>query len=351
MMKRMTACLLAIVCLLTAFAFAEGERIGDMKVIKVKQSVNLRKGPSTDTASIGQVPLGAIVTDCTKVEGSEWIAVNYNGVAGYIRGDFLQAVETPEVKEEESSKKDESSKKKKKDKSSEEQKSEGLVAEGTPLVPGVEQEQKKAKPVLVEVEEAPVADINQKTEYDDDYVILDVTVGGVRVMARQIFEAADEYLMAVGLDGKGKEIWKKETVTDAITELTQTDAFMAGTQNAPLLLMYNACRGLTAIDPATGEVAWELAKKDLDLGGSISRGVDANGIAYIGGYYGPDPVAIDAAGNVLWQASSGNENATWLYNLELRNDGIACYYSNMAGGDSGCIVYDYNGMLKEVVYD
>ena len=330
MMKRMTACLLAIVCLLTAFAFAEGERIGDMKVIKVKQSVNLRKGPSTDTASLGQVPLGTVVTDCTKVEGSEWIAVNYNGVAGYIRGDFLQAVDASGAKEEKSSKK----------KSSKKKKSEGKVAEGTPLVPGVEQKEKKAKPVLVEVEDAPVADINQKTEYDDDFVILDVNVGGVRVVARQIFEAADEYLMAVGLDANGKELWKKETVTDAITELTQTDAFIAGTQDKPLLLMYNACRGLTAIDPATGETAWELSKKELDLGGSISYGVDANGVAYIGGYYGPDPVAIDASGKVLWQADSGSEAATWLYTLELQSDGIVCNYGSMASENSGCIIYD-----------
>lgn len=349
MMKRMMACLLALVCLMTAFAFAEGE-LGDMKVIKVKEAVNLRKGPGTDTASLGTVPLGAIVNNCTKVKGSDWIAVNYNGVAGYIRGDFLEAVATEQKQEEVLQ-------------PAGEPLNAGTQASddsrGTPLVPKGENKkknkkkdkEKEATPVVAAVEDAPVASIFEETQYDDDMKILDATVGDVRVVARQIYEPAHEYLMAVGLDASGKELWKQETVTDAVTELQQTDAFMGGTADKPILLMYNACRGLTAINPTTGEVAWELAKKTLDLGGSICHAVDANGVAYIGGYYGPDPVAIDASGNVLWQASSGSEGATWLYSLELQDDGICCYYVRMANEDSGTITYDFNGNVKEVTHD
>ena len=98
-------------------------------------------------------------------------------------------------------------------------------------------------------------------------------------------------------------------------------------------------------------MVWELPKKTLDLGGSISYVVDGNGVAYIGGYYGPDPVAIDASGNVLWQADSGKEAATWLYRIELQGDGIACYYGSMAGESSGCIVYGFDGSVQNVMYD
>ena len=90
MMKRILACLIAAVCLLTSFAFAEG---GYMKVVNVKEAVNLRKGPSTDTEALTQVPVGTVVTDCVK-EG-DWFQVNYNGTVGYIRGDKLEAVEAP----------------------------------------------------------------------------------------------------------------------------------------------------------------------------------------------------------------------------------------------------------------
>ena len=84
MMKRIMACLVAVVCLLTSFAFAEGLT---MKVVNVNTAVNLRKGPSTDTESLTQVPVGTIVTDC--VQEGKWYQVNYNGTVGYIRGDKL----------------------------------------------------------------------------------------------------------------------------------------------------------------------------------------------------------------------------------------------------------------------
>lgn len=335
-MKRIMACLLVIACLLSAVVVAAGE---SMKVIKVKQAVNLRKGPSTDTASLAMVPLGTIVTDCVK-EG-QWYSVNYNGTVGYIRGDFLEAVVTsdsaPAAAEPAAPAAAEGT---------------PLVAEGTPLVAeGTPLTQSgEAAPAAAPADEAPES-INAPTQYDDDYVIMDATVGDVRVIARQIYQSANEYLMVVGLDASGNELWKKETTSDSITELEQTNAFIGGTQAAPLVLMYNACKGLTAIDPTTGAEAWTLDKKKVDLGGSISYAVDANGVAYIGGYYGPDPVAIDANGNVLWQASSGKEGATWMYRMELLADGVACAYGSMASEHSGTIVYDFNGAVKNVIYD
>ncbi len=335
-MKRIMACLLVIACLLSAVVVAAGE---SMKVIKVKQAVNLRKGPSTDTASLAMVPLGTIVTDCVK-EG-QWYSVNYNGTVGYIRGDFLEAVVTsdsaPAAAEPAAPAAAEGT---------------PLVAEGTPLVAeGTPLNQGgEAAPAAAPADEAPES-INAPTQYDDDYVIMDATAGDVRVIARQIYQSANEYLMVVGLDASGNELWKKETTSDSITELEQTNAFIGGTQAAPLVLMYNACKGLTAIDPATGAEAWTLDKKKVDLGGSISYAVDANGVAYIGGYYGPDPVAIDANGNVLWQASSGKEGATWMYRMELLADGVACAYGSMASEHSGTIVYDFNGAVKNVIYD
>ena len=201
------------------------------------------------------------------------------------------------------------------------------------------------------VENPPVANINQATDYNDDFVILDQNVNGVRVMARQIFTKTNEYLMIVGLDGNGDQIWKRETATEDISEMTQTEAFMGGTEAMPLVLMYNDWIGLSAIDPATGDIKWDLPKDKVFLGGSISYAVGGNGVAYIGGYYGPDPVAIDAGGNVLWQASSGDQKAQWLQYITLTSDGISCYYSSMAGEKTGTIVYDYNGTVQNVVYD
>ena len=92
MLKRMMACLLAVCLLAACAALAAGEYIGDMKVINCKQAVNLRQKPGTDSASLGLVPLNAVVNSCSKVEGSDWVQVTYQGVTGYIRGDYLEAV-------------------------------------------------------------------------------------------------------------------------------------------------------------------------------------------------------------------------------------------------------------------
>jgi hypothetical protein len=358
MMKRIMACLVAMVCLLTFFAFAEGI---SMKVVNVNTAVNLRKGPSTDTESLTQVPVGTVVTDCEK-EG-KWYKVNYNGVIGYIRGDKLEAVEAPaeEPVEAPAEKPAEAPAEKPAEAPAEEPaKAEGepLVAEGEPLVAAGEPlvaegetgKDDKAANVLEDVENAPVSSYADVSEYVDDNTFFDQVIGDVRVIFRQIYQQNCEYLMAVGLDAAGNEVWKKETTTDSITELMQTDAFIGGTKDAPLVMIYNACKGLTAVDPATGEVKWEISKKTLDLGGSISHVVDdTKGIAYIGGYYGPDPVAIDADGNVLWQASSGSAEATWLYRIELSDEGIACAYGKMAGEEYGTIVYGFDGEIVSIV--
>ena len=218
-----------------------------------------------------------------------------------------------------------------------------------PLEEPAPEEENKPRRILKDVEDAPVESYADVSEYVDDFVILDTVANGVRVIGRQIYQQDCEYLMAVGLDAAGTELWKKETTTDHITELMQTDVFMAGTADAPLVIMYNACRGLTAVDPATGEVAWEIFKRDLDLGGSISHVVDAKGVCYIGGYYGPDPVAINTKGKVLWQASSGNVEATWLYRMDLSDEGIACAYGKMSGDNYGTIIYDFDGNVVSII--
>ena len=99
-------------------------------------------------------------------------------------------------------------------------------------------------------------------------------------------------------------------------------------------------------------VGFVLVGKDaLALGAELSHAVvPGSGIMYIGGYYGPDPVAIDANGSVLWQASSGSDDIYWLESIELTSDGLACVYGNMDEQcNSGTVIYDYNGAVKEIV--
>ena len=318
MMKRFLACLIAVACLLTAFAaLAE-----DMKVIKVNVAVNMRQQTNTDSAVMAQVPLGTVLTDCQRVEGTNWYAVHYEGIAGYIREDFLESVS-------------------------------GAPAEPAAPAAEVAPAQEPAAPAAEEqpVFVVPVGTISEPSGYTDDFIILDTTVGGVRVIARQIFMKQNEYIMVVGLDAAGNQLWKHDSATGNITELTQTDCFMGGTEQNPLVMWYNAWAGLTAIDPITGEIRWSISREVIDLGASITYAVDGNGVCYIGGYYGPDPVAIDMNGNILWQSNSGEAGAVWLYEIVLQSQDIAAHYYNMSGDKSGWVVYTYDGVLKGFAYD
>jgi len=352
MMKRIMACLLAIVCLMTALVFAMAEGM-TMKVVNVNEAVNLREKPNTDSKKLASVPKGALVTDCEKVKGSEWYSVNYEGIQGYIRGDKLEVVETAPAAEPEPAPAEQPAEQQPAEQQPAAPAEGGAVAEGTPLAPaGAEQAEQQPGILDEAVDDAPIGSINDGSDYEDDDIILEETVKGVRVVVRQIYQETREYMVAVGLDEQGNELWKHETATHNITELQQTAAFMAGIEKKPLLMMYNASKGngLVAVNAVTGEVEWELPRSKCRLGGSISYVVSDKGVMYIGGYYGPDPVAINRKGKVKWKADSGVE-ATWLYRMELREDGIACQYGSMAGDNSGTVIYDFDGNVKEVIYD
>ena len=86
MMKRIMACLVAVVCLLTSFAFAEGI---SMKVVNVNEAVNLRKGPSTDTEGVECPGARGHGRDRLCKDG-KWYQVPSTACVGYIRGDKLE---------------------------------------------------------------------------------------------------------------------------------------------------------------------------------------------------------------------------------------------------------------------
>ncbi len=423
MMKRLLACLLVVACLLMGFALAEGETL-DMRVIKCTTRVNIREYPTTNATVVSHAPLGAVLVGCQKCpRAPEWYAVVYEGIAGYIRGDFLEVVgetavpavaeapaepapaeeapaeaapveeapveEAPiveepapdaasadveeydpandpvpegepelavdDVPEDEPIVVDEPVAAAVEEAPVEEAPVEEAPVEEAPVEEApVEEAPVEAAPVaeaieLPAVENAPIAGITDDSGYESDSVILDETAGNAHIIARRIFQENREYLAVAALDENGSPIWMQETAVDEIGEVNMTDAFIGGIAARPLVMLYNAQQGLAAIDAANGSVRWLLSKDAQNLGAGLCHAVvPGNGIMYIGGFHGPDPVAIDANGNVLWQSDSGSD-ATWLYSIELTSDGIRCAYDNMDGaGNPGAVIYDYSGAVKEV---
>jgi uncharacterized protein YgiM (DUF1202 family) len=58
-----------------------------------ESGVNLRAGPTTNSARVGRLQAGERFQALAAVRGSDWILVGHNGVGvGYVRGDFVRPV-------------------------------------------------------------------------------------------------------------------------------------------------------------------------------------------------------------------------------------------------------------------
>ena len=185
-------------------------------------------------------------------------------------------------------------------------------------------------------------------EPEEGYV-LDVTMNGYRVAAQHSYEDGGERLLVTCEDEQGNQKWSYSTATEDVTELELITAFIGGAAQDPMVMVYNAEAGLTALDFVTGETRWTLA--GAGLGASISHATDGEGNTYIGGYYGPDPVCIDVYGNVKWRSDS--EGCYWLYHMELVEEELVCTYDVMDGNhdQQGRVIFGLDGTMNRKEYE
>ena len=185
-------------------------------------------------------------------------------------------------------------------------------------------------------------------EDDDDgpgEFALDTWVNGLRVTAERAYVGDGEYMLVICEDQNGGQRWSYETMTSSITELDLVDCFIGGAAQDPMVMVYNAEKGLTALDIFYGEPRWTLTPDQVSLGASISHAVSGDGTLYVGGYYGPDPVAIDLYGHVLWQSDVGDPDIFWLYEIQVWESGVAGHYActDGTGGNPGWILFNFDG--------
>lgn len=292
-MKRILALALALL-LVAAVAVAESTYIGDMVVVNCQEWVSLRAEPSVDSDRLAKVPLGALVTGCREAE-NHFIRCDYDGLRGYIRDDLLERVEE----------------------------------EAAPMPASV-------------AAELPAGEGNT-------YGQLDTMVEDVHVTAVREFSTV-ESLTVTCAGADGTVLWSRALHAE-VTELTGTAAYVGGTATSPRLMLYTTDRGLMCCDLRTGEMYWQLTPEDVHLGASLSYALAADGTMYIGGYYGPDPVAIDMDGNVLWRANTGDDNIYWLYELKLMDGSLTAHYDNLIDGAGGWVYYSLNGKVQGIERD
>ena len=181
-------------------------------------------------------------------------------------------------------------------------------------------------------------DVNNRPD-----TIYDETVGEVRLHAERAYRDDGEHLILMRLRSNDRIEWACETAA-GYSELEGTSFFTGGGR----AMLYSADRGLTAVELSGGETLWQ--QPEAAIGGNICSAVSDDGTIYLCGYYGPDPMAIDAGGNVLWRADFGS-GTYWRYAIELREDGVAAYYEGLDNGDhAGWVIYDYSGNLLRTEY-
>lgn len=358
--------------ILSAYLGAVGESAGDglgrMIVVNCSEWVSLRSAPDTNAARLAEVPLGAAVENCS-LDSNGFVRCEYNGVTGYVLGKYLEAdssgmdLTEPEATGTALNASEESS---------------GAYYENMVVVNcdewvSLRNAPSTSSPRIIQV---PLgATVTDCLEVRDGFVycryadlsgyiqakylsadvgaataaqepagnqILSHTFEGLTVTAYVEYVDSGEVLKVYCHDASGSKVWDFVTAAGEMTELSKMHAFIGGTPDAPVVMAYNSDIGLTAMDYRTGSALWTLYSTDIDLGGSISAATAPDGTMYIGGFYGPNPVAVSAQGEVLWQ-SSLDEDIYWLCDIRVTEEGVIagydCVYEHEREGEV-CIGFD-----------
>ena len=146
--------------------------------------------------------------------------------------------------------------------------------------------------------------------------------------------------MRVGCYVNGTEpYWGYVTSVDTITELSATEAFLAGTADDPKVMIYNSIKGLYMIDLETGELLWERTGEELGLSGGLCYDVGEDGTMYLAGYYSTDIVAVAMDGSILWRNDADNSAIYWPYRISVLGDEVVVDYES--GSENGHFVVAY----------
>jgi len=284
---------LTLVCA-SALAFdKEGTEYGNMRVVNCKQWVSLREKPAQNSDRLAVVPLGAEVTDCVK-STKGFIYCQYEGTYGYILMKYLEII--PEV-----------------------------------------------PPVMFSGEEQrlTINDISKNGEVTLNWVEYNVKVLASHETVEEDGATVEKLRLGCFIDDS--PVWGYVVSSPMEGQLEGLKAFMGGKADDPQVIVNDPATGLTMLDLLTGQEIWTLSVEQKSLGDAVAYAVGEDGIMYITGTDGPEPVAVSADGIVLWEAYINDSMIYGPFEIDLLEDSIEVKY------ESGYIaVLEYNGNLVRV---
>lgn len=181
---------------------------------------------------------------------------------------------------------------------------------------------------------------------DDDAATAKAVTAINTVTVQNQDDACTMTLTVTGCYEDGTEAWKYVSPNCCQTEL-DTVGFVTATDDA--VYLYEQCvyvegedpenHGLIALDRQTGAVKW--SNTDF-TGANACFALSDDGVIYIGGYYGPDCVAIDKDGKTLWKYNN-DLDCYWLYDITLESDHLSLAFDASDSGEGRTIYIDLDG--------
>ena len=305
-MKRITAIMLTVIILLLAgSSLADripekktADYIGAMRVVYCKNYVTLRETPSKKAISLAHVPLGEIVYSCKKIKSTRFYECEYQGQVGYILKEYLQ--KAPEFE--------------------------------PPVSSAVSQ-----KMTLEEVTESG----SKILEWDDYNISVVATHDLIDIDNEQ------NEILKLGCFIDGEPLWGHIETVEVIGQYSLLKAFIGGTPDDPMVMLYDGGYGLTMIDLLSGKDKWTVSVANCPMGNAAAVAVDDNGVIYIAGTDGPDPVAITLDGHVLWQSDIEDPDIYDPYEMEIKNNLILVKYKSGKENGYKLVTLDNTGEVVE----
>ncbi len=267
-----------------------------MMVVNVNEWASLRAKPNANSAQLQKIPLGGVVYGCVQVN-DKYVECVYNGQTGYVAKQYLQEY-VPSYNYN------------------------GFDALGLDM------------PTLEAFE-------SLGTE------VLKYSFNGYTVVARRLYYGEKEELKVVCYDASWTPRWSTGVESDHATELYSTEAFIMGSADRPLIVLFLTGYGFTAYPVGYWQdVEWENTSEDAQhVGGSLSTAVGKDGTAYLIGYYESAPLALSKEGVILWRAKNDSDFIYWPYEIRLGENSMEVLYDSFASNQAYCysISYDYDG--------
>ena len=308
-MKRIVAVFLALVLMMPLLYSAAADRtpakhgpryVGAMKVVRCKQYVTLREKPYKSAKALAKVPLDAIVYNCSTIrEKKSFYYCEYEGISGYILVQYLERA--PEY--------------------------EPAVTSAT-----------TRKMTLDEV-------------IGKGDIILDWKDFNISVVAAREFVKSNKTtteVMRVGCFIDGEPLWGHEETIVTYSKTPMLKAFIGGTEDDPMVMVYDGGYGLTMHDLLSGAEKWTITAGNCNLGDAAAIAVGTNGNMYIAGTDGPDPVAISQEGRVIWIADVDDPDVFDPYEITVKPDKISVKYRSGLNDGYMLVSFDYTGELLNV---